>query len=166
MIDISELGDGWFFWASILMMLGTLAYFRQRREVVGMLICLSGASLLNFLLKLLFERERPELFRVVEVAGYSFPSGHAMVSLCVYGMMAFLISRRIHRWGWRLAVGMSAMVLVAAIGVSRIYLGVHYPTDVVAGYAAGAMWLMFCISLLMWWEFERSAGTPERITEK
>jgi len=155
MIDISELGNGYFFWTVILAELLTLAYYRRRLEFIGVLVCLGGASFLNFLFKLLFERERPELFRVVEAAGYSFPSGHAMVSLCVYGMLAFLIIRRISRWRWRLVVGGLALVLVVAIGISRVYLGVHYPTDIVAGYAAGAMWLMFCISLLMWREYKQ-----------
>lgn len=155
MILISELGYGYLYWAVILTVLLTLAIYRRWLEINGMIVCLSGAAFLNFLLKHLFERSRPELFRVVEASGYSFPSGHAMVSLCFYGMLAFLIARHIHRWRLQLVVSTLAAALVAAIGVSRIYLGVHYPTDVVAGYTAGAMWLAFCISLLMWWERKR-----------
>jgi undecaprenyl-diphosphatase len=155
MIMISELGYGYPFWGIILTVLVTLAFYQRRLEAAGMLVCLGGAASLNLLLKHLFERSRPELFRVVEAAGFSFPSGHAMVSLCVYGMLAFLIARYSQRWRWRLAVCTLAVALVAAIGVSRVYLGVHYPTDVVAGYTAGATWLAFCISLLMWWERER-----------
>ena len=152
MIAFSELGYGYPFWGVILIGLSTLAFYRRRLEIAGMLVCLGGGALLNVLLKHLFERSRPELFRVVEATGFSFPSGHAMVSLCVYGLLAFLIARHSRRWRWRLAVSILAGALVAAIGVSRVYLGVHYPTDVVAGYAAGAVWLAFCISLLMWWE--------------
>lgn len=155
MIVISELGYGYLYWAIILTVLLTLAFYRRRLEITGMLVCLGGATFLNFLLKHLFERSRPELFRVVEAAGYSFPSGHAMVSLCFYGMLAFLIARHLQHWRWRMVVSTLAVTLVAAIGISRVYLGVHYPTDVVAGYTAGAMWLAFCISLLMWWERER-----------
>ena len=149
---ISEYGFGAPFWAIITAALLLLLYDRRWLELAGFLVCLIGEALLNILLKNLFERSRPDLFQMVEAAGYSFPSGHAMVSLCLYGMIAFLISRQIPRWQWRLAVVTFATVLVAAIGLSRVYLGVHYPTDVVAGYFAGGMWLAFSISLLLWQE--------------
>lgn len=155
MIVISEFGYGGIFWTIAVAAAVTLAFYRRLTELAGMLVCLSGAAFLNFLLKHLFERSRPDLFRVVEAAGYSFPSGHAMVSLCFYGILAFLLSRHIRDWRWRLAVATLAAALVAAIGVSRVYLGVHYPTDVIAGYTAGGMWLGFCISSLLWWERER-----------
>ena len=111
--------------------------------------------MLSFLLKILFHRTRPDLFRVVQETGYSFPSGHALATMCFYGMVAFLIMRIIDSWRGRLIVMTLAVVLSILIGISRIYLGVHYPTDVIAGYAAGSMWLAFCISLLMWWERAR-----------
>ena len=152
MIVISEYGFGAPFWAIIIAALLLLLYYRRWLELAGFLVCLIGEALLNILLKNLFERSRPDLFQMVEAAGYSFPSGHAMVSLCLYGMIAFLISRQIPRWQWRLAVVTFATALVAAIGLSRVYLGVHYPTDVVAGYFAGGMWLAFSISLLLWQE--------------
>ena len=75
-----------------------------------------------------------------------------MVSLCLYGMIAFLLARHIANWRGRLTVVVLAATLVAAIGVSRVYLGVHYPTDVIAGYFAGGMWLTFSISLILWRE--------------
>lgn len=155
MIFITDLGYGmpYFFIVSAIFLL--IIYFKRWREAVGLAICLAGGAVLNFLLKNLFERARPDLFRLVEATGYSFPSGHAMVSLCFYGMVAFLLIRNIGKWYGRVAVSSFAALLIAAIGVSRIYLGVHYPTDVIAGYAAGLMWLAFCISLLMWWEKER-----------
>lgn len=118
----------------------------------------NGGAALNSLLKHLFVRTRPDLFRVVEATGYSFPSGHAMVSLCFYGMLAFFIVRNIKSLRWRLVIISLAVLLVVAIGISRIYLGVHYPTDVIAGYTAGAMWLFFRISLLAWWEQRRAAN--------
>lgn len=152
MIVISGFGYGYPFWTIILIVLLLLAFYRQWLESVVLLFSLLGEVLLNFFLKSLFERSRPDLFRVVEEAGYSFPSGHAMLSICFYGIIAFLISRHIQNWRWRLAVITLAVAVVAAIGLSRIYLGVHYPTDVVAGYFAGGMWFVFCIAILMWWE--------------
>ena len=151
MIMISEFGYGYPFWTIIIAVLIILAYYRQWLEIAGLIVCLVGEAVLNFFLKNLFARTRPDLFQVVAEAGYSFPSGHAMVSLCLYGMLTFLIARHVQSWRWRLVVIGLAMALVVAIGVSRVYLGVHYPTDVVAGYFAGGMWLAFCISLLLWW---------------
>ena len=152
MIVISGYGYGYPFGTIILVALLTLAFYRQWLEAAGLIVSLVGEVILNLGFKNLFERSRPDLFQVVEEAGYSFPSGHAMVSLCFYGMLAFLIARHIQSWRWRLVVIMLAVALAGTIGVSRVYLGVHYPTDVVAGYFAGGMWLAFCISLLMWWE--------------
>lgn len=155
MIFITDLGYGkpYFLIVSAIFLL--ILYLKRWREAAGLAICLAGGAVLNLLLKNLFERARPELFRLVEATGYSFPSGHAMVSLCFYGMAAFLLARGLKRWQGRVLVISAAGLLIAAIGVSRVYLGVHYPTDIAAGYAAGSMWLAFCISLLMWWEKER-----------
>ncbi len=152
MIIITNLGYGYTYGVIVLAAFLVLVIQKRWLEVKGLLICLLGGVALNELLKRLFERARPDAFQVVEAAGYSFPSGHAMVSLCFYGMIAFLIARNIPLWRWRLVVMVSAALFILSIGISRIYLGVHYPSDVLAGYTAGTMWLAFSISLLMWWE--------------
>jgi len=155
MIAISDIGFG----TSYIVMVGTaflmLIYLKRWREIGASAICLAGGTILSFLLKTLFHRTRPESFFVVSATGFSFPSGHALASICFYGMAAFLIMRSIASWRWRLAFAALAVIISVAVGVSRIYLGVHYPSDVIAGYAAGSMWLAFCISLLMWWEKAR-----------
>lgn len=151
MIFISALGYGWPYAAIVVGIFLLLGWRRRWRDGVGLAVCLGGGAVLNLVLKHVFARARPDLFHIVAAAGYSFPSGHAMVSLCFYGMTAYVIVRRLHSRLGRLAVISVTALLVAAIGVSRIYLGVHYPSDVVAGYAAGSMWLAFCISMLMWW---------------
>jgi undecaprenyl-diphosphatase len=152
MIIITNLGYGYTYGVIVLAAFLVLAIQKRWLEVKGLLICLLGGVALNELLKRLFERARPDVFQVVEAMGYSFPSGHAMVSLCFYGMIAFLIARNIPLWHWRLVVMVSAALFILSIGISRIYLGVHYPSDVLAGYTAGTMWLAFSVSLLMWWE--------------
>jgi undecaprenyl-diphosphatase len=152
MIIITNLGYGYTYGVIVLAAFLVLAIQKRWLEVKGLLICLLGGVALNELLKRLFERARPDVFQVVEAMGYSFPSGHAMVSLCFYGMIAFLIARNIPLWRWRLVVMVSAALFILSIGISRIYLGVHYPSDVLAGYTAGTMWLAFSVSLLMWWE--------------
>ncbi|MBP2625992.1 MAG: phosphoesterase PA-phosphatase related protein [Firmicutes bacterium] len=156
MISITDVGFGVSYVVIVTSSFLLLTYYRRWREIAGLAICLTGGGVLNFWLKYLFHRSRPDLLRVVQETGYSFPSGHVIASMCFYGMMAFLIMRTISSWRGRLTVMTLAVVLNVAIGISRIYLGVHYPTDVVAGYAAGSMWLAFCISILMWWERERA----------
>lgn len=150
MIIISSLGYAYFYTAFMAVLLLLFSLFRKWNEALMLLLCLTGGALLEFLLKHLFVRARPDMSRVVYEAGYSFPSGHAMVSLCFYGMLAYLISRNLVSWRWRIALFILALLLIVAIGVSRIYLGVHYPTDVLAGYAAGTAWLIFCIFLHAW----------------
>lgn len=152
MIATTNLGFGYTYGVLVLGSFIVLALLRRWIEIKGLGVCLLGGALLNEVLKHLFERARPSATWLVEASGYSFPSGHAMVSLCFYGMIAFLITRKISSWHVRILVTITAALLVSAIGVSRIYLGVHYPSDVIAGYSAGATWLAFSISLLMLWE--------------
>ena len=105
-------------------------------------LAISLSSLvLMLLLKSLFGRKRPLSPLLKTAKGLSFPSGHALASFCFYGVLAGLIVDRVERLSVRVAVGVLAAVLVLAIGISRIYLGVHYPSDVVAGYIAAAMWV-------------------------
>ena len=149
MIAVSSLGAGYLYALIVFSSLLGFMYKRYWREAGVLMLSFGGGLALNVLLKVLFERSRPALPRVVEAAGYSFPSGHAMVSLCFYGMLAFLLMRRVASFAGRVLIVTAAVVLIGAIGLSRIYLGVHYPTDVAAGYAAGATWLAFCFSFFL-----------------
>jgi undecaprenyl-diphosphatase len=98
-------------------------------------------------LKRVFHRPRPAWDLPILIArGWSFPSGHAMGSLVAYGMLVYLIVRTMGHARRRLALAGCALVLVLLIGLSRMYLGVHYFSDVVAGYAAGTVWLTACIT--------------------
>jgi undecaprenyl-diphosphatase len=120
-----------------------LAVFaRQRRwgAAVALLLVTVGALVLNSFLKELFQRTRPApLLGVIPSQAFSFPSGHAMVSAAFYLFLAYLGWRALR--GWPRAVWVAAMhLLVFAIALSRLYLGVHYLTDVVAGYLAGFLW--------------------------
>ncbi len=165
MIFITTLGSGVIYAVLAPLATGWALWLGLRREAVSLVVCLGGAALLNFLLKHLFERTRPDMFKVISAAGYSFPSGHAMVSLCFYGMLAYLICRHIPRLGPQLMLYGLTASLVSAIGLSRIYLGVHYPSDVLGGYFAGGTWLVWCVSLLWWWELDSAReekADPER----
>jgi membrane-associated phospholipid phosphatase len=98
-----------------------------------------GVEIVNGGLKLLFHRPRPEL-AFIHLDTYSFPSGHAASSAAIYGAIAFLLVRR-RSWPARAGVVSAAAVLVAIVGFSRLYLGVHYLSDVLAGFSLGAAWL-------------------------
>ena len=101
----------------------------------------AGATLLVVTLKYGFHRPRPVPFFGVAPHSYSFPSGHSLFSFCVYGTLAGVINARVRSLWLRILVWTIAALLVIAIGLSRIYLGVHYPSDVVAGYLAALVWV-------------------------
>lgn len=107
-----------------------------------------GSISLNVLLKNIFDRPRPLLPHLVEASGLSYPSGHAMMSFSFYGLLIYLawenIENRIIKW----IVCISLLILIHLIGFSRVYLRVHYASDVLAGFALGVMWLIISIYAL------------------
>ncbi len=115
---------------------------RERTLALGWIITLFGSGILNLVLKASFHRVRPEY---ATIGGWSFPSGHAMGSFVAYGMVAYLAAVFLPRRPAQLVAGL-LLLLVLLIGFSRIYLGVHYFSDVVAGYSAAVVWLAVCIS--------------------
>jgi undecaprenyl-diphosphatase len=122
---------------------------RRFHDAFGLIIAGGGAQLGAYALKLLTDRPRPpfELASYLE-PGSSFPSAHAAVVVGLYGFLAWLVWRdcTLRRW-WHYATVTAAGILVIAVGGSRIYLGVHYPSDVLAGYAVGAIFL--CCGILL-----------------
>src|SRR5215213_633609 len=106
-----------------------------------------GSAVIDWLLKGLFQRPRPHFAHPLLVeTSYSFPSGHAMESFVAYGMLAYFAVLALRTWEARVAVVCGAALLVVLIGFSRLYLGVHYFSDVIAGYAAGGVWLSALIT--------------------
>jgi undecaprenyl-diphosphatase len=119
-----------------------LAAAGRKRAAIVFLIAAAGGEALDSTLKVLFRRPRPEVFfGYTAPSTYSFPSGHAMLSACFYGVLAAMITQRLESRGQRAATWAAAATAAVVIGVSRIYLGVHYPSDVVAGYAAAIVWV-------------------------
>lgn len=153
-IGITELGGVPFSVLFVILISLYLLFKKKRRDLAVwyVLTIALGAGLLNQLLKFLFQRPRPTIEHLVEQGGYSFPSGHSMGSMILYGALVFLIvqlsRKRITKW---IALACAA-ILVFLIGFSRIYLGVHFPSDVIGGYSLGAAWLTGCISLYGIWE--------------
>ena len=120
---------------------------RQRVLAIGWFVTAAGGAALNGGLKALFERPRPSFAEPIHVTGgWSFPSGHSMGTFIIIGMLAYLIFIHVRSRGLRLLLVAVTMVWVTLMGFSRMYLGVHYLSDVVAGFAAGTVWLAGCIS--------------------
>lgn len=114
-----------------------------RRAVVLLSITFLGAILLDVVLKLSFHRTRPvPFFDTPLPSSYSFPSGHALWSFCFYGALAAIITGRVRSRFARTIIWALAGLMILLIGISRIYLGVHYPSDVLAGYAAALVWVI------------------------
>jgi undecaprenyl-diphosphatase len=127
--------------------LAVFAKLKWRRAALWLTIAMAGSLVLDLTLKYVYHRTRPTAYFGMAPHSYSFPSGHAMCSFCFYGVLAGLLSARTKPLVWRLLIWSAAAALVIAIGLSRIYLGVHYPSDVVAGYLAATVWVGMIIVL-------------------
>ena len=118
-------------------------YRGWRRGALLVIVTLAGAWALDTGLKLLFARARPQAFFDYYPApeSYSFPSGHALFAVCFFGGLAVLLTHRLRRGAFRTTVWLVTAIIVLLIGSSRVYLGVHHPTDVVGGFAVGVIWV-------------------------
>jgi membrane protein DedA with SNARE-associated domain/uncharacterized integral membrane protein len=124
--------------------------FRKRFDyLMAYISAIIGGSVLVLLLKVAIHRRRPVTeTSLFGAGGWSFPSGHAMMSVVFYGMILYLTIRRVHSWELRVFMVVAAGFVVFLLGLSRIYLQVHYLSDVIAGYAGGLFWLTVCITAL------------------
>ena len=118
----------------------------RRRSVALLWIANGGAVLLTTVMKNVFRRERPTLFaHGVDVTTFSFPSGHALQSMVAYATLAYLVGRVASSRALRLTTFAVAALVIVLVGTTRMYLGVHYPTDVLAGFAVGWVWATVCV---------------------
>jgi undecaprenyl-diphosphatase len=116
---------------------------RLRRDAVLLVAGMTGAAVLDTVLKLHFRRVRPDVpWAFVTEHSFSFPSGHSAGAVVLYGVVTYLVWKHLRTAWQRIGVVAAALLIVAGIGASRVYLGVHYPTDVAAGYLVGLMWLV------------------------
>jgi undecaprenyl-diphosphatase len=149
MIEITALGTG----TVVMMVVAVAALFlvltQHKYSAMLLLISTFGGLVLNLVLKLGFNRPRPTIFvPEVHAVSSSFPSGHAMSAAIVYGTVAYLAAR-LHKRAWaRALVMLAALIVIVAICISRLYLGVHYPSDVLAGVVIGLAWAAFCMATL------------------
>jgi membrane protein DedA with SNARE-associated domain/membrane-associated phospholipid phosphatase len=144
---VSFLGSPGFVAAWGLALIIVLLVRRRALLAGGWIAAVAGGGLLDLALKRVFHRTRPTWdLPLLTARGWSFPSGHAMGSLIAYGMLAYLLVRDAKGRRPRMAIVVGAVLLVLLIGLSRMYLGVHFLSDVLGGYAAGVVWLAACIT--------------------
>jgi membrane-associated phospholipid phosphatase len=128
-------------------------------------IALSSLGLM-FVLKNLFNRPRPDIPLLYEAQGLSFPSGHALMSVTFYGLLVYIIFKMVENKPLKWSLITFLILLIIIIGFSRIYLRVHYTTDVIAGYSVGFLWLVFAISLLNRMERTAKKKLDKAVTEE
>ncbi|MBS4173166.1 phosphatase PAP2 family protein [Bacillus sp. FJAT-49736] len=140
---------------ALITFIACICLYITRHRLLAMYLAITvalGAGAFNQILKLIFKRARPDIQPIIEQSGYSFPSGHSMGSMILYGSLAFILYKVYNRL-WAKIIGVIIGVfLVIIIGISRIYLGVHYPSDVVGGYLAGAFWILICMIAFTYFE--------------
>ena len=130
--------------------LTTILFFVIKDKKIGISIItnLGIVTILNQIIKFIMQRPRPTEFRIIEETGYSFPSGHSMVSLAFYGYFIYLIYKYINNKHLKRTLIIILSVLICIIGVSRIYLGVHYTSDVLGGFLISFAYLIIYIELV------------------
>ena len=119
-----------------------LLIIKNKKIGISISINLGLAALTNFLLKQILQRPRPIGHRIIDESGYSLPSGHSMVSMAFYGFLIYLVYKRIENKHLKSFLIALLLVLIINIGISRIYLGVHYTSDVIAGFLVAISYLI------------------------
>jgi membrane-associated phospholipid phosphatase len=131
--------------APLVLLLAALWLRRHRADWIALAVSLAGASIVNLLIKVIFARARPTLFPALMLeTGFSFPSGHSQAAVAFYGVLAYLVARRAPP-RWRLPVYLAGGAWVLLVGLSRNYLSVHYPSDVLAAFAVTLPWVLAVI---------------------
>ena len=152
----TRLGD----WQTIIglsiIVVAILGLLRKRREIIFFLAALISGEIIKELLKFLIHRARPDAaFALIQESGYSFPSGHTVMSVIFYGMICYFIYQACKNKWQKIILLVATAILVFLIGYSRIYLGVHWVADVVAGWLVGFAILAFFVIM-----FERKKTQP------
>ncbi|MEQ2528704.1 phosphatase PAP2 family protein [Robertmurraya yapensis] len=130
---------------SVILFIILYKVFHHRKELILFSIVLLGSTAFNIGLKAYYQRERPTLYTMVTEESFSFPSGHSMAALSLYGILTFLLWRHIPRQSGRIVLITISTFILLMIGVSRIYLGAHFPSDVLGAYLFSGFWLVFTI---------------------
>ncbi|MBX7149089.1 phosphatase PAP2 family protein [bacterium] len=143
MVDITALGS-----VTIEVVLCTVSFIflwlvKRETEALFLVVAVSGAGLLSRFLKLMVGRERPSVPHLVEVVNFSYPSGHALTTTALFLALALLASRHVQNTSSRVVLFVMAFILMGLVSFSRLYLGVHYLSDVLSGVFLGISWTLF-----------------------
>ncbi len=151
--DVTALGSFTILFAIVAFTACYLFLSGKRQNAYFLAVCSFSGALVSTVLKIALERPRPELTAVTRVFTSSFPSGHALSSAVVYFTIGVFVARSAGSWGLKWLALSTAAGLTCLVGISRIYLGVHYPSDVMAGWLIGLGWALLC------WLVSESIGT-------
>lgn len=134
---------------------GLLTFIRHRAQAFLLFAVITGIGLLNTVLKFTFKRQRPESHQIIDVDGFSFPSTHAMLAFGLYVITAFIAWGSVKTSLNQVLLFLFAAFMIGMIGTSRIYLGAHYPSDIVGGIAASSFWVIISTSVYIWFQNRR-----------
>jgi undecaprenyl-diphosphatase len=153
---VSVMGNGVTSWVLVVATLAVFFAFRRRSEAFGLLLSAAGGPLLNRVVKYLVARPRPTMEHVRvsgEWANESFPSGHVTFYVCFFGFLFFVAFALLPRGSWlrRVACGLAALP-VLLVGLSRVYLGAHWPSDTLGAYLFSGLWLALCVEIYRRWK--------------
>ena len=137
--------------ATILICFTILSFVFLKNKKISFSIALNLiiVGLFNQVLKWMIQRPRPEGFRLIDESGYSFPSGHSMASMAFYGLIIYFVFKNVKNKTIKAVIGTILSLLILLIGMSRIYLGVHYASDVIAGFALSIAYLIIYITIIL-----------------
>lgn len=148
--DVTALGSAPILILVTLAACGFLAFRRQVHGSLVLLVSMAGGWAASIALKGVFARPRPDLVEIPTFVSHSFPSGHSMMSAVVYLTLGFIVSRFVKPFWFKVYILLLAVGLTFMVGLSRIFLGLHYPSDVVAGWMAGLAWAGLCLLIAEW----------------
>ncbi|ANN61378.1 phosphoesterase [Mesorhizobium loti NZP2037] len=158
--DVTSIGSIVFLGFVLLAGVSYLLLVHKRALAIWMAVAVAGGELLGTILKLSFNRPRPEIPHVTRVFTASFPSGHAMLSAITFLTVGALLSHASQDLRLKVYFMTLAVFLTVAVGISRVYLAVHYPTDVLAGWCIGSGWAILCWIVALWFQ-ERPKRGPK-----
>lgn len=151
MRDVTALGSTAVLTLLVITVTGFLLIMHKRQSALMIVLSVVGGTVLGSLMKIGFGRPRPAIVpHLTEVSSASFPSGHSMMSAVVYLTLGALLARTQQNTGVKIYIFAMATGLAMLVGISRVYLGVHWPTDVLAGWALGSLWALMCWAVMVW----------------
>lgn len=157
MRDLTALGSMVIVTLVTVTVVGYLALQQRLRSAIFLVVAVVGGVVIGAFLKGVFDRPRPDVVpHMVEVLSESFPSGHTIISSIVYPILGVMVSRTVRRTRTRVYLLAVAIGLALLVGLTRVYLGVHYPTDVLGGWALGFAWALLCWMAVRWLQRHRT----------